>query len=54
MCETVQLKTTNPRKGTETYPVGLESIRITALKTTNPRKGTETAHVQLDRYFCSY
>ena len=36
----MRLKTTNPRKGTETAKSA--NIIVSGLKTTNPRKGTET------------
>ena len=37
------LKTSNPRKGTETHPATiLSALTPLSLKTSNPRKGTET------------
>ena len=42
----VWLKTTNPRKGTETEQ-SVHIVSLDRLKTTNPRKGTETKSLEV-------
>ena len=47
-----KLKTTNPRKGTETQSFVFFVCHSITLKTTNPRKGTETNYV-LTAHLCA-
>jgi len=47
-CNDNSPKTSNPRKGTETFLAPLPSDGSECPKTSNPRKGTETQSVLLD------